>query len=84
MHDVHGAHLGTQVVQTDNDAFDLDNCMERVQKRKWPTMLAFRLSAISSIGGFIFGYESGQISGKFLTVSSSHCLPILMAPQVFC
>lgn len=27
------------------------------------TWLAISLGAISSIGGFIFGYESGQISG---------------------
>jgi hypothetical protein len=33
-------------------------------KGKWPTTLALKLSIISSIGGFIFGYESGQISGK--------------------
>jgi hypothetical protein len=30
------------------------------------TVLATLLGSIASIGGFIFGYESGQISGMFL------------------
>lgn len=29
------------------------------------TTIAFALSAIASIGGFMFGYESGQISGAY-------------------
>lgn len=29
-------------------------------------ILAVLLGAIASIGGFMFGYESGQISGAFL------------------
>ena len=31
-------------------------------------VLAILLGAIASIGGFMFGYESGQISGKLLLV----------------
>ena len=34
------------------------------------TALAIVLSAVASIGGFMFGYESGQISGRF---SQDHC-----------
>ena len=31
------------------------------------TLIAFLLGAIASMGGFIFGYESGQISGTHLS-----------------
>lgn len=37
--------------------------------RKVP-MIAWFLGAIASIGGFMFGYESGEISGKKYVYSS--------------
>jgi MFS transporter, SP family, sugar:H+ symporter len=42
------------------------------------TFLAVLLGAIASMGGFIFGYESGQISGMSLsTITRSRCLQVL-------
>lgn len=38
---------------------------ERGDKGAPATMKAILLGAIASIGGFMFGYESGQISGMF-------------------
>ena len=37
-----------------------DNSLEKLPV----TTLAMLLGAIASIGGFMFGYESGQISGR--------------------
>lgn len=71
---IHDATSDPQPIQTSNNALNLDTNLETPSKRGWPTMLALRLSAISSIGGFIFGYESGQISGKLssgFTIKSS-------------
>jgi SP family sugar:H+ symporter-like MFS transporter len=42
------------------------------------TFLAVLLGAIASMGGFIFGYESGQISGTSLsTVTRLRFLQVL-------
>jgi SP family sugar:H+ symporter-like MFS transporter len=48
----------TQAVQGSN--IIVDNAVE--QRRVTP--IAVLLGAIASIGGFMFGYESGQISGR--------------------
>lgn len=45
---------------------------EEALKSQPPTVLACTLGAIASIGGFMFGYESGQISGM-----GSQALPLM-------
>lgn len=47
---------------------------ERLKKQP-VTKMAVLLGAIASIGGFMFGYESGQISGK-----SSNSIPTITRP----
>lgn len=42
-----------------------DHSPEEVLDNLPATKLAVTLGAIASIGGFMFGYESGQISGLF-------------------
>lgn len=55
------ANVSAQVVQGDNAIPD-DNIEKGVL-----TIRAILLGAIASIGGFMFGYESGQISGMLQT-----------------
>lgn len=43
------------------------------------TMKAVLLGAISSLGGFMFGYESGQISGLSSRLVSRHVRSILIS-----
>lgn len=46
-------------------SFGAEKDTERGDKGAPATTKAILLGAIASIGGFMFGYESGQISGKF-------------------
>lgn len=41
------------------------------QPKRKITAISIFLGAVASIGGFIFGYESGEISGMFNPFSSS-------------
>jgi MFS transporter, SP family, sugar:H+ symporter len=52
---------GVHVENTDPQ--DSDSNYEEKLEEKPPATLAYILGAVSSIGGLIFGYESGQISG---------------------
>lgn len=55
----------TQSVNSTQESSDSLPVVQGQQDEEKPklTVLAILLSAIASMGGFIFGYESGQISG---------------------
>ena len=56
-------HSESEAAQVEQDAEQHIPNHEEVLKRQPPTVLACTLGAVASIGGFMFGYESGQISG---------------------
>lgn len=63
---------GGQVIRDQNvQATDPNTQNGNFQAKQKTTFIAIFLGAVASIGGFIFGYESGEISGK---------LPILSLP----
>jgi len=57
-------------VSARNSSIGVDGAADTVIVVKEPkaTAKAWFLGAIASLGGFLFGYESGQISGKLLSI----------------
>jgi hypothetical protein len=61
-----------EILTSTNNSLSSDVAPEEALKQQPVTAFAIILGAIASIGGFIFGYESGQISGKPANPICSH------------
>jgi hypothetical protein len=61
----------TRSLASVNELHDTANTTQALEQQP-VTFFALLLGAIASIGGFIFGYESGQISGPFHHPYFSH------------
>lgn len=57
----------TPVAQTPDSSSIASQPVAAADNREHTTWLALVLGSVAAIGGFIFGYESGQISGKSLS-----------------